>query len=344
MADKFHAIFTALPSAFMMACAIFLASGCASQTPNSAKEVPEYRAPASKDLQPMPAAISYAPVWRPLAAHLAKDGLSGPKVDELLAALGPVPTQSPMGRKISELYRGKFMPRPKTQTQKEKYYKGVVTEANAQLCRNYINLHKEAFMSAEKRYGVSPAIAASLLFVETRLGKVLADIPENAFYTLASMAVSTKPEDISQYLPKLTGYERHMGWLEETMHKRAAWAYNETRALVRHILQDNIPLSRLPSSIYGAVGLCQFMPSNISTYGADGDGDGKIDLFNEADAIYSLSNYLAKHGWKADLSPERKHKALMSYNHSTVYANTIMALADLVAQAGQKNSKHKTNS
>ena len=57
-------------------------------------------------------------------------------------------------------------------------------------------------------------------FVETRLGKVLGDVPENAFYTLASMAVSTRPGDIAEWLPRMKGYEDHLGWMDETMRKK----------------------------------------------------------------------------------------------------------------------------
>ena len=332
--------------ALILACALLLAA-CGSvrtaQAPEMADPAEEALAAASSAAAdaatPHTATVaadthagSIAPCWQPLAARLKADGLSGPRVDALLATLAPRPTQSPMGRKIRELYRRRFLPRPPTAKPAPLYYKGVVTEANATLCREFIAAHEAAFAAADARYGVPPAIAAALLFVETRLGKVLGDVPENAFYTLASMAVSTAPEDISQWLPKLPGYEKHMPWLTETLHKRADWAYKETRALVEHMLRDHVTPERLPGSIYGAVGLCQFMPSNISTYGADGDGDGRVDLFTEADAIASLANYLSRHGWKAGLSRERQHALLMTYNHSRTYANTILALSDLVAQ------------
>ncbi|WP_300925110.1 lytic murein transglycosylase [uncultured Desulfovibrio sp.] len=304
--------------------------------PETATPAPDATATAGAEsaaaLPPQAPATGMAPCWRPLAARLKADGISGPQVDALLATLAPTPSQSPMGRKIRELYRRRFLPRPPSATPAPLYYKGVVTAANAGLCRDFIAAHRAAFAAAEERYGVPPAIAASLLFVETRLGKVLGDVPENAFYTLASMAVSTAPADISDWLPRLPGYRKHLPWLTETMQKCADWAYRETRALVEHMLRDHIPPEALPGSIYGAVGLCQFMPSNIATYGADGDGDGRVDLFSAPDAIASLAHYLARHGWRAGLSRERQHALLMTYNHSRTYANTILALSDLVSQ------------
>lgn len=278
-----------------------------------------------------PSAPAVAPAWQELSRRLAADGISGPQVDALLAGLPATPTQSPMGRKIKALYNRKFFPAPPSDKPLAQYYKGVVTDANARLCRRFITANSTAFRQAEQRYGVPSSIAAALLFVETRLGKVLGDTSENAFYTLASMAVSRTPESISDWLPQLRDHAQHMDWIAETMPKRADWAYKETRALVEHMLRDRVPPEHLPGSIYGAVGLCQFMPSNIATYGADGDGDGRVDLFTVPDAVASLSHYLARHGWKAGLSRERQHALLMRYNHSTVYANTILALADRVA-------------
>lgn len=270
------------------------------------------------------------PVWQKLALRLQKAGVGGADVENLLFQLPPTPTQSPMGRKIRELYNRAFFPGSKKAATPWPYYKGVVTQANAALCREYIRAHQAAFDSAREKYGVPPDVGAALLFVETRLGKVLGDVPENAFYTLASMAVTDQPRDIPDWLPKLDGYQKRLGWLDETMRKRSDWAFNETAALLRHMVKDGVPPERLPGSIYGAVGLCQFMPSNISAYGADGDGDGRVDLFTPPDAIASLAKYLAKHGWRSGLSPAAQHKALMTYNHSAVYANTILALSELI--------------
>lgn len=307
-------------------------AGSAPVAPEPAQPMPPSVAAPAGQVENLTGNGAVAPAWRPLAERLAADGLAGPRVDALLSTLAATPSQSPMGRKMRELYMRRFFPKPPSGKPAPLYYKGVVTEKNARLCREFIAANPQAFALAEARYGVPPAIAVSLLFVETRLGKVLADVPENAFYTLASMAVSRRPQDISDWLPRLPGYERHLDWFAETMPKRADWAYKEVRALVAHLLHDNADPRALPSSIYGAVGLCQFMPSNIAVYGADGDGDGKVDLFGVPDAVASLSNYLAKHGWKPGISRARQHTLLMAYNHSRTYANTILALSDLVAQ------------
>ena len=41
----------------------------------------------------------------------------------------------------------------------------------------------------------------------------------------------------------------------------------------------------------GAIGMAQFLPSTWSTYGVDGDGDGRADPYNAIDAIWSAAGY-----------------------------------------------------
>lgn len=270
--------------------------------------------------------------WQHLRARLAADGLAGPKVDSLLASLG-AKSSAPMGRKMTELYKKNFLPSPKpSKKPTSQVYKGVVTSANADKCLAFMNEHRQAFAAAEKRYGVEPEVACALLFVETRLGAYLGAKGDNALQTLASMAESTSLDDIADWLGRMPGYEEHEAWFARTMAKRSEWAYRETRALVRYMVDNGIEPATLPGSVYGAVGLCQFMPSNIAPYGADGNGDGVIDLYTPEDAIASLANYLARHGWKENISRTAKHRGLMRYNKSTRYANTILALADLAAK------------
>ena len=55
----------------------------------------------------------------------------------------------------------------------------------------------------------------------------------------------------------------------------------------------------LKGSYAGAMGYGQFMPSSYRAYAVDYDADGVIDIWdNPEDAIYSVANYLASHGWE----------------------------------------------
>jgi membrane-bound lytic murein transglycosylase B len=55
----------------------------------------------------------------------------------------------------------------------------------------------------------------------------------------------------------------------------------------------------VPKASYaGALGLSQFMPSNIKRYGVDFDGDGGVNLWKPDDAIASIARYFKAHGWR----------------------------------------------
>ena len=330
----------ACPARFL-GCLLFLAvflTGCSPAGTGTAMADTE-NAPASAGTAWTGESSQLMPVvpaeWQNLRQALARDGLAGKEVDALLATLGPR-LEAPMGRKMTELYKSRFL-KPKDSGKKpagdpNAVYKGVVTEKNAALCRQFLKEHSKAFALARQTYGVPSSIAVALLFVETRLGTVLKDVPQNALYTLASMSQSTTLDSIPSWQAKMPGFEKHEDWFAATMPKRAAWAYNETKALVRYMVENGISAESLPGSYYGAIGLCQFMPSNISQYAADGNGDGVINLYEAEDAIMSLSKFLSMHGWKANGTREQHHAVLMRYNKSRKYANTILALANLVAK------------
>ena len=291
--------------------------------------------------QPQPAQIimTIGEIWLHLWEKLRADGLNQEEIAYLFIRLEE-PSQDPMGRKVQELYANQFMRTQRTASQPDTspndtgiprpWYRGFVTDANAKTCRNFINANAAAFLAAEQNYGVPAEVGAALLFVETRLGDYLGD--NNAFFTLASMAISRSPEAIPDWLDKLPGVENHLDWVNSRMADKADWAYAELAALLRYCLENGIDPFLMPSSAYGAIGLCQFMPSNLSRYAVDGNADGIIDLFDQADAIASLSNYLVKHGWKPGLNVEQQIKVLRRYNNLAIYANTILALATKVKQ------------
>lgn len=51
-------------------------------------------------------------------------------------------------------------------------------------------------------------------------------------------------------------------------------------------------------SFAGAMGLGQFMPSSFLQWAVDFNNDGRRDLWNPEDAIGSVANYFAQHGWQ----------------------------------------------
>ncbi|MDA0262349.1 MAG: lytic murein transglycosylase, partial [Proteobacteria bacterium] len=79
------------------------------------------------------------------------------------------------------------------------------------------------------------------------------------------------------------------------------------RAQLFHALkildQGHITVDRMTGSWAGAMGQPQFMPSSFVRFATDHDGDGRIDIWTTpADVFASAANYLARSGWRDDLT------------------------------------------
>jgi membrane-bound lytic murein transglycosylase B len=259
--------------------------------------------------------------------------MGGPEYAAYFQDLGDY-SPEPMGTKIKELFSNAFLRRPPAKTggpatpPKARIYRAVVTEAAKEKCAVYLKQHRKIFTEAEKEYGVPREILVSLLYLETRLGEYLGTA--NALWTLACMAAAVEPEQVEAGLADLPLSASHADWLRRALETKSAWAYKELKALLVYCRSNAADPRTLTGSVYGAIGLCQFMPSNIVPYGQDGDGDGRVDLFSPEDAIPSVAKYLSKHGWKKNLSPDQQRALLRRYNNLMTYANTILTLAESV--------------
>ena len=86
--------------------------------------------------------------------------------------------------------------------------------------------------------------------------------------------------------------------------RRPKLAEQEMIAALRILDQGLATRSQLKGSWAGAMGQTQFLPSDYLTYGADGDGDGRVDIWgSSADALASTARFLqVKAHWHADQS------------------------------------------
>lgn len=81
-----------------------------------------------------------------------------------------------------------------------------------------------------------------------------------------------------------------------------------------------------------AVGPLQFIPTTWAVWGADGDGDGRKDPHDIADAALAAARYLCDAG--GDLSgSEGWSRAVLTYNQSGAYARKVARTATEYAQA-----------
>lgn len=81
--------------------------------------------------------------------------------------------------------------------------------------------------------------------------------------------------------------------------------------------------TNLDTSSAGANGQMQFMPGTWEAYGVDANGDGKKDLNDPQDAIFSAAHYLRASG-----APKDWHGAILAYNHADWYVNNVLSDAD----------------
>ena len=163
---------------------------------------------------------------------------------------------------------------PKRQRQAEfgapaKYFnRGSVNGATAtgrKLARQYA----QTLARVERATGVPGHIILAIWGRESGYGRVA--IPHNVFEVLGTKGF---------------------------MSTRADYFTQELIAALQIAQAGHAPSGAMKSSWAGALGQPQFMPSSFLKYAADGNGDGRADIWrSEVDTLTSIGNYLARHGW-----------------------------------------------
>lgn len=151
------------------------------------------------------------------------------------------------------------------------YLARVITPKKIEQGRSRYQQYQSELASASQQYGVPAPYIVALWGMESHFGQIQGR--EDIISALATLAFEGR---------------------------REAFFTKELIAALKMIQQGHISAPEMKGSWAGAMGQNQFMPSSYLNYGADGDGDGKIDIWrNQRDVFASTANYLAKEGWDA---------------------------------------------
>ena len=173
----------------------------------------------------------------------------------------------------------KFMPelinaisRPAEKTKTWDEYRGIfLTPKRVAAGVVFANQHKDLINRVEKETGVPAKILLGILGVETSFGNIQGRYKViNSLYTLA------------------VGYPPRSRFFRE-----------ELINLFYLCREQDLSITEIKGSYAGAMGAPQFIASSYRAYAVDGDGDGKINLFESwEDILMSIGNYLKENGWE----------------------------------------------
>lgn len=200
---------------------------------------------------------------RQLRPEATAKGVSGATFDAAFAGLQPLP-------RVIEL----FERQPEVKLSFEEYIGRVLPPARIERGRQLLRENKTLLDRIGADYGVPPRLIVALWGVESDFGRRQGDF--NVVAALATLSWSGK---------------------------RAAFFKQELIAALKIIDQGHAAPQGLQGSWAGALGQCQFMPSNFLRLTVDHDGDGRRDIWNSrADVFASIANYMSKVNWRSGQS------------------------------------------
>jgi membrane-bound lytic murein transglycosylase B len=101
--------------------------------------------------------------------------------------------------------------------------------------------------------------------------------------------------------------------------RRSEYFTGELMLALKLMERESLNKEQMIGSWAGAMGHTQFMPTAYMKYAIDGDGDGRVDLWNsEKDALASAANFLANLGWKPGLRWGREVRLPETFDYSTL--------------------------
>ena len=154
-----------------------------------------------------------------------------------------------------------------------KYRQIFIKEKRINQGVDFMQENKSKLEEAEKKYGVPPEIITVIIGVETFYGRIA-----------GSYRVVDALNTLAVYYPK-----------------RADFFRSEFEHFLLLAREQGFDPNSLKGSYAGAMGMPQFISSSYRHYAIDFDNDDVIDIWNNTnDAIGSVANYFAEHGWLKD--------------------------------------------
>jgi len=206
-------------------------------------------------------------------------------------------------------------------------YGQFLSNRSIKKAKDYLSKHVQVLEKIDKKFGVDKEVIVAIMLVETRLGANTGSSSVlNILSTMAALSDLETRDLMWKKIPEMRkgNRDKYIKWSK----KKSKWAYEELKAFLTYSKAGGKDPALIKGSYAGALGIPQFMPSNITKFAKDGDKDGTVDLFTHADAIASIANYLKHYGWKPGLKREKQYKVILRYNYSKYYANTILDVAE----------------
>lgn len=156
------------------------------------------------------------------------------------------------------------------------------------------------YAALEQQYGVPAGVLIAIHGMETGFGGFMGDT--NVVSAIATLAYDCRRSDF--FTPHLI-------------------------AALKLVDSGTIDVGTVGAK-HGELGHTQFLPGNALTYGVDGNGDGRLDLYDLVDAMASTANFLRQKGWRpgAGYQPGEPNFAVIeAWNAATVYQQAIALMA-----------------
>lgn len=222
-------------------------------------------------------------------------------------------------------------------------YSQYLTDAAVLKAQNYLNENQEVLTKAHEKFGVPPSMIVAVLTVETWLGTYTGKyLTINILSTMAVAGNHQIQEKIFSSFKTEMSKTNFQKQVVPVLKQRVEESYRELKFFLNYVKKNHLDPCSIKGSVEGAIGIPQFMPSNIFSYGQDGDGDGRVDLFNHADAIASIASFLSAHNWNQAKGVTERKKVLLHYNRSIYYVDTVFALAERLEQDSSSFYPEKT--